>query len=121
MCTNCKVFSLKLFQCCSIIVQAFHQVLRDTLKYQFKNCQFGIDNTEPQKEKHASDGHSFHYVLTNCNILSFTKNVMICLLLFARSSITKAWFKRRISHVPNLTRELNACEVRRLNQINSTV
>ena len=33
----------------------------------------------------------------------------------------KARFKRRISHVPNLTRELNACEVRRLNQLNSTV
>ena len=35
--------------------------------------------------------------------------------------ITQARFKRRISHVPNLTRELNACEVRRLNQLNSTV
>ena len=34
---------------------------------------------------------------------------------------SKARFKRRISHVPNLTRELNACEVRRLNQLNSTV
>jgi len=33
----------------------------------------------------------------------------------------KARFKCRISHVPNLTRELNACEVRRLNQLNSTV
>ena len=33
----------------------------------------------------------------------------------------KAQFKRRISHVPNLIRELNACEVRRLNQLNSTV
>ena len=32
----------------------------------------------------------------------------------------KARFKRRISHVPNLTRELNAYEVRRLNQLNST-
>ena len=30
--------------------------------------------------------------------------------------LNKARFKRRISHVPNLTRELNACEVRRLNQ-----
>ena len=29
----------------------------------------------------------------------------------------KARFKRRISHVPNLTRELNAYEVRRLNQL----
>ena len=35
--------------------------------------------------------------------------------------VTKARFKRRISHVPNLTQELNACEVRRLNQLNSTV
>ena len=35
--------------------------------------------------------------------------------------ISKARFKRRISHVPNLTRELNACEVRRLNQLNSTI
>ena len=95
--------------------------LRDTFKYQFKNCQFGSDNTKTKKEKHASDGHSFHYVLTNCSILSFTKNVIICLLLFARSFITKAPFKRRISHVPNLTRELNECEVRRLNQLNSTV
>ena len=34
---------------------------------------------------------------------------------------SKARFKRRISHVPNITRELNACEVRRLNQLNSTV
>ena len=35
--------------------------------------------------------------------------------------MTEAWFKRRISHVLNLTQELNACEVRRLNQLNSTV
>lgn len=27
----------------------------------------------------------------------------------------KAWFKCPISHVPNLTQELNACEVQRLN------
>ena len=33
----------------------------------------------------------------------------------------KAWFKRRISNVPNLVQELNASEVRRLNQLNSTV
>ena len=32
----------------------------------------------------------------------------------------KARFKRRTSHVPNLIQELNACEVRRLNQLNST-
>ena len=36
-------------------------------------------------------------------------------------AVSEARFKRRISHVPNLTRELNACEVRRLNQLNSTV
>ena len=37
--------------------------------------------------------------------------------------LSQSWsrFKRRISHVPNLMRELNACEVRRLNQLNSTV
>ena len=33
----------------------------------------------------------------------------------------KVRFKRRISHVPNLIQELNAYEVRRLNQLNSTV
>ena len=33
----------------------------------------------------------------------------------------KAQFKHRISHVPNLIQELNACEVRQLNQLNSTV
>ena len=38
-----------------------------------------------------------------------------------RVSFDKARFKRRISHVPNLTRQLNTCEVRRLNQLNSTV
>ena len=37
------------------------------------------------------------------------------------SGMDKARFKRRISHVLNLMRELNACEVRRLNQLNSTV
>ena len=36
-------------------------------------------------------------------------------------SVNKARFKRRISHVQNLTRELNACQVRRLDQLNSTV
>ena len=33
----------------------------------------------------------------------------------------KARIKSRISHVLNLIQELNACEVRRLNQLNSTV
>ena len=33
----------------------------------------------------------------------------------------KVRFKRRISNVPNLIQELNAYEVRRLNQLNSTV
>ena len=33
----------------------------------------------------------------------------------------KAQFKRQISHVPNLIQELNAWEVRHLNQLNSTV
>ena len=33
----------------------------------------------------------------------------------------KARFKHGISHVPKLIQELNACEVRRLNQLNSTV
>ena len=33
----------------------------------------------------------------------------------------KSLFKRQISHVPILMRELNACEVRRLNKVNSTV
>ena len=37
------------------------------------------------------------------------------------SGMDKARFKRRISHVLNLMRELNACEVRRLNQLNSPV
>ena len=32
---------------------------------------------------------------------------------------SKARFKRRISHVPNLIQELYACEVRSLNQLNS--
>ena len=37
------------------------------------------------------------------------------------TGMDKARFKRRISHVPNLMRELNGCEVRRLNQLNSSV
>ena len=32
----------------------------------------------------------------------------------------KAQFKRRISHVPNKMSPLNACDMRRLNQLNST-
>ena len=42
------------------------------------------------------------------------------LRLRKNSSKGQARFKRRISHVSNLTEELNACEVRRLNQLNST-
>ena len=41
--------------------------------------------------------------------------------LISQYNDPKARFKRRISHVPNLTQELNACEVRRLNQLNLTV
>ena len=41
--------------------------------------------------------------------------------IYVIGGVTRDRFKRRISHVPNLTRELNACEVRRLNQLNSTV
>ena len=37
------------------------------------------------------------------------------------SGMDQARLKSRISHVPNLMRELNACEVRRLNKLNSTV
>ena len=31
--------------------------------------------------------------------------------------LTKAWFKRRILHAPNRIAKLNACKMRRLNQI----
>ena len=33
------------------------------------------------------------------------------------SNVFKAWFKRGISHVPNLIQELSACEVQRLTKI----
>ena len=33
---------------------------------------------------------------------------------------TKAWFKRRILHAPNRIAKLNACKMRRLNQLNAT-
>ena len=32
----------------------------------------------------------------------------------------KAWFKRRILHAPNRIAKLNACKMRRLNQLNAT-
>ena len=32
----------------------------------------------------------------------------------------KAWFKRRILHVPNRIAKLTACKMRRLNQLNAT-
>ena len=32
---------------------------------------------------------------------------------------TKAWFKRRILHAPNRIAKLNACKMRRLNQLNA--
>ena len=33
---------------------------------------------------------------------------------------SKAWFKRRILHAPNRIAKLNACKMRRLNQLNAT-
>ena len=34
--------------------------------------------------------------------------------------LTKAWFKRRILHAPNRIAKLNACKMRRLNQLNAS-
>ena len=33
--------------------------------------------------------------------------------------LNKAWFKRRILHAPNRIAKLNACKMRRLNQLNA--
>ena len=70
-------------------------------------------------------------LLSLVNSTGKSQDTSLNLFGFATAAATKefnqclcdssARFKRRISHVPNLTRELNACEVRRLNQLNSTV
>ena len=56
---------------------------------------------------------------------TIAQKVLLCLLehfqliTFKPLYTCYARFRRRISHVPNLICELNACEVRRLNQLNS--
>ena len=52
---------------------------------------------------------------------NFPMEMFACLgVLCGHEPHTKAQFKRRISHVPNKMSPLNACDMRRLNQLNST-
>ena len=50
---------------------------------------------------------------------SFTSWVLKCEIHTAQDMVPMKNVKRRISLEPNLTQELNACEVQRLNQLNN--
>ena len=58
-----------------------------------------------------TNGFDKLFFTSNDNIFPLSETVQI--------NLGKAWFKRRILHAPNRIAKLNACKMRRLNQLNA--
>ena len=61
-------------------------------------------------------------VLGSNEVMCVTVQEIVQAILYSthfKLALAKAWFKRRILHAPNRIAKLNACKMRRLNQLNA--